>query len=196
MDVTCEQLNAFLNGDLAPVDARRFEGHASVCAECRDAIDEQRWIDGLLCSPERTALESPRPAMVGEIESALSQSKQWAGVLAYGLAAAAVVFLAVGWIVFAGRGAEKVASTNANELKDSPRVVSEDSVSQQVEKLAVDAPPRAVVDGGDDMIVVAIESPYPDVTIVRVYPIYKPDLTTDSSTLPPADDVFHWSESL
>jgi hypothetical protein len=196
MDVSCEQLDVYLNGDLCPEDAQRFAKHTNACLACREAVTEQSWMDGLLRSPERMSLESPRASIVGEIESAFAPSKQRAGVLAYGLAAAAAVFLAVGWIVFADRGLEKVVSTNGKESNDLPNVVSENSMSQQVETLAVGAPPRAVVDGGDDMIVVPIESPYPDVTIVRMYPIYKPDLTANSSMPQPSADEIPWAESL
>jgi len=59
----CMLIDQYLVGDLAQDAAARFERHVAGCAECREAIDEQRWIDGLLQSPEAEALETA-PATV------------------------------------------------------------------------------------------------------------------------------------
>ena len=46
----CPLLDAYLDGEL-PTDQREaFNAHLDQCAACREAIEEQRWIDGLLQS--------------------------------------------------------------------------------------------------------------------------------------------------
>jgi hypothetical protein len=175
---------------------QQFEVHFDGCLACRQAIDETGWIDGLLRSPERIALESPRPALVVEVESAFARSRQRAGLLTYGLAAAAAVLLAVGWIVFADHEREKVVSTDVIELNELPKPVSDSRTSDENEQVLAGNTPPVIVDGGADMLVVPIESPFPDVTIVRMYPIYKPDLGENSSATTSADDVLIWPESL
>jgi hypothetical protein len=60
----------------------------------------------------------------------------------------------------------------------------------QPNELVAAIPPRAVVIGGSDMIAVPIESPYPDITIVRMYPVYQPAFAAHFDEIPPrADDV-------
>ena len=43
----CNKLDAYLTDDLSVDDVAGFESHLEACAECRDAIDEQKWIDNL-----------------------------------------------------------------------------------------------------------------------------------------------------
>jgi anti-sigma factor RsiW len=183
MDVTCEQLDAYLNGDLSPADARCFEAHLNVCAACCEAIDEQGWIDGLLRSPERMALESPRTAIVGEIESAFAKSKQRARALVCGLAAAAAVFLAVGWILFAedpelyDGDHTSVAQVQSTALED-------------VIETATDLRPRTIVTTGPESIAVPIESPYSDIVIVRIYPTFQAEV--EVATIDSMSDDSYW----
>ena len=54
----CENLDAFLADDLSPSEVSRFTAHLHECASCRDAVDQQGWIDGLLSSPILTELEA------------------------------------------------------------------------------------------------------------------------------------------
>lgn len=180
----CEQLDDFLAGALPADVVTRFAGHMQSCTDCRAAIDEQRWIDGLLRSPVHAEIEPPPAELVTAIQTTLTKSRQRAGVFAVGFAAAAVLFVAVGWVVFnGGERAESVrpASVDVAEVRDAIEV--------EQEEVAV-APPRAIVDGGPDMIVVPLESPYPDVTIVRMYPVYQPTFAAHSGVTPQrADDV-------
>jgi len=187
MNQACEQLDDYLAGELAAGDVARFEAHCATCAECRAGVDEQRWIDGLLQSPVRVELESASPAFVKTIESAIEKSSQRAGVFSVGLAAAAVLLVAVGVAVLASGERPELAGQKAVPSNDAARVQSPSLVK---------ASPKATVDGGDDMLVVPIESPYPDVTIVRMYPIYKPQLAANMSDPQPAGDTFLWPESL
>lgn len=56
--VTCDYLDAFLDGDLPTGSAKDFAAHLNSCAACREAVDEQAWIDSLLQSDAAAALES------------------------------------------------------------------------------------------------------------------------------------------
>ena len=56
----CEQLEAYLVGDLSNAEFAEFEAHLSSCGECRGAVDQQRWMDRLLRSPDRVAMERHR----------------------------------------------------------------------------------------------------------------------------------------
>jgi anti-sigma factor RsiW len=155
MQSDCDHLDDFLSGDLPDSKAGRFTAHLASCEHCRAEVDEERWIERLLQSSERLELESPSPALLEDIRSTLTKSRQHAGVLAYGLAAA-VVLITAGWIALSGRTASKV--------QDEP--VADISSPLQFA--------RAVV-SGENMIVVPIAYGDPDVTVVRLFPTYPPD---------------------
>jgi predicted anti-sigma-YlaC factor YlaD len=93
----CNQLDAYLTDDLSVDDARRFESHLKECSTCREAIDEQNWIDNLLRSPVRTQIERAPATIRDSFRSSLSGRRRVLQV-ACGLAAAAVLVVAVGWL--------------------------------------------------------------------------------------------------
>ncbi|RKG77939.1 zf-HC2 domain-containing protein, partial [Corallococcus exercitus] len=41
MSVSCEQLAAFVDGELAPEEAEAFQAHLADCAECQAALEDQ-----------------------------------------------------------------------------------------------------------------------------------------------------------
>jgi anti-sigma factor RsiW len=187
IDHLCHQLDVYLAGELAANAAAPFEAHCTSCGECRAAIDEQRWIDGLLRSTVRVELECASPKLAKTIAATLDKSSQRAGMFTVGFAAAAVLLVAVGWAALTSR--------ERRELTEQHVVPSTNILNVESPAVVV-APPRATVDGGPDMLVVPIESPYPDVTIVRMYPIYKPELTANISVPQRAGDALSWPESL
>ena len=94
----CNKLDAYLADDLSVDDARRFESHLEACSACREAIDEQNWIDSLLQSPARIQIERTPAAILDSFHSSLSQRRHRVWQTACGLAAAAVLVVAVGWL--------------------------------------------------------------------------------------------------
>lgn len=172
----CEKLDTYLSGELAPDDNASFERHLAACSVCREAIDEQRWIDGLLRSPVLRETESPEPTLALSICEAVARQRRRRLVLSGAAAAAAVVFMVVGWVLRLEREALQGGNTAAR--------VSEKSVTP------------AVFIGSDDLIVVPVESRHPNVTVVRVYPVYQPNNIVRSSAefLPNVDDLDSDSE--
>lgn len=186
MDSACGNLDDYLAGDLPASEAERFSAHAESCAECRAAVDEQRWIDGLLTSPVRAELESASPKLVQSIEAAVAKSSQRARMFTVGLAAAAACLLAVGWTALMSRKQSDVMHLNADSVIE---------IVQPEPTAVVDSPPRAIVDGGADMLVVPIESPYPQVTIVRVYATFQLERAELADASPfPADEPDEFDE--
>jgi anti-sigma factor RsiW len=163
-ETKCDRVDAFLGGELSIAEAEAFNAHAESCSACRAAIDEQRWIDGLLTSAIRVESDRPNTELIEEIRASLSAARQRAGVLTWGLAAAAVL-LAVGWGVLFRQPPSDAVSTNL------PKIATHDRSFD----LAPQSAPRAIVTGGPDTLVMPLESRWPDVTIVRVYPAYQPE---------------------
>jgi anti-sigma factor RsiW len=60
----CEQLDDYLDGELAEADARAFERHAARCGVCERAIRQSNGLSRLLASAYRTSLyeETAAPA--------------------------------------------------------------------------------------------------------------------------------------
>lgn len=161
----CHNLDAFLDGELAPGESARFAAHLAQCPTCREAVDEQQWIDGLLRAPAIAQLNTPPSALVETFRGALARRIQFTRLAAGGLAVAAMLLIAAGWTAMKNRQA------------DGPRdadVAAVVVVSEEEFEPAPALQPATFV-GGPDVIVVPIVSKHPDVTIVRVYPTYQPD---------------------
>jgi predicted anti-sigma-YlaC factor YlaD len=154
--VGCEQLDGFLLGDLPAGAAAAFGEHLASCAQCREAVDQQRWIDGLLGSPDCLSLEEPRGGLLAALATTIARQRRrqhrqrrWIA----GTAAAAVLLVVVG----------EMRTFNRHEPRESESVVATE----------VSLAPAVFV-GGDDTIAVPVASPDPSVTVVRVYPTYRP----------------------
>jgi anti-sigma factor RsiW len=161
----CHNLDAYLDGELAPGDAAHFAAHLATCPTCREAVDEQLWIDGLLRTPATTQLEIPSLALVQSFRDALARRihiRPWA---AWG-AAAAVLIVAIGWTVKLNRQADVLPDTS---------FASAEIVTPEAQE------PTATFVAGPNVIAVPVASHSPEVTIVRVYPIYEPDYAAQVS---------------
>src|SRR3954471_7388085 len=94
----CKQLDAYLADDL-PADAVAcFESHLMLCAECREAIDEQKWIDGLLQSPVRVQIERTPATTLELIRTSIANRNRRTIRAVFALATAAVLLIGLGWI--------------------------------------------------------------------------------------------------
>jgi anti-sigma factor RsiW len=169
----CDNLDAFLLGDLGGDEAARFEQHVTTCAACRGAIDEQRWLDGLLRSPVRAELEPPPDALVESIRDSVTRRRKQRRLLAYGLAVAAGLVVAAGWTLWAGQRHGNPIGQIAETAGGSPAARPQppgQSQPREAEHMA-----KAIVVGGKNTIAVPVESHYPNVTVVRMYPVYQPN---------------------
>ena len=161
----CEQLDSFLDDELDTLAAARFQVHLRECSVCREAIQEQRWIDGLLRSPAGVRAESAPPTILESLRSTVTQRRQYVRLVACGLAAAAVPLIAAGWI----------ATLNRRAGSDSHKAATHVAIAPTSD-IRTAAAPQAIFSSGD-AIVVPLESPAADVSIVQLYP------TTDTELL-------------
>jgi len=154
----CNNLDAYLEEDPTIDGVARFESHLDECATCREAIDEQRWIDSLLQSPARLQIEGTPITIVDSIRSSVAHCDRRLLRAAYSFAAAAVLLIGVGWIALDYR----VKHPKASAIQDVA-VVEATRVSVPVQPLATFVPTT-------DAIVLPLESLSTDVTAVQVYP--------------------------
>ncbi len=147
----CQQLDAHLNGALPKHEATRFTAHLTACEPCRAAVEQQAWLEGLL--RDSATAEAVPAGVTLAIDRVIVRTRRHR-LLACGFAAAAVLLLAFN-IDFA-------AHTKLNEVTSH--------TTQHTPPTTPVATPVATFVGSDDMIVVPHDSPYPNVTIVEVYP--------------------------
>ena len=147
----CERLEAYLDGDSSKQDDEQFATHLANCAACRSAVEQQQWLDNILRNSV-SATTTPAEALAG-IDRAITRTRRitrrrrrrLAGSLA-ALTAAASLLVAV------SLRQPQHATTSNSQLT------------------TLDSQPVATFVGSDDMIVIQHESPYPNVTIVEVFP--------------------------
>ncbi len=147
----CQQLEAHLNGDLPHHEATQFTAHLTSCELCHTAIAQQQWLEGLLRGS--ATAEAVPAGLYSTIDQAITRTRH-RRQFAYGFAAmtaAAALFLAF--------GIDSTRQPRPNEVSLSPATRHQPLTT-----------PVATFIGSDDMIVVTHDSPYPNVTIVEVYP--------------------------
>lgn len=180
----CGQLDDYLDGELAAGVMRAFEEHLEWCASCRRSVAESLALSGLLqrafaveqgdssLPPEEDLIElaqstcvSPRRSRQVRLRS-LSESfrRAAAGVVAV----AAMLLLWAAALFFAGKS-------------DAPQpraagTVTDKSMHRSLEADALRQQRRAIVHVANELDSVAIPMPstHENVTIVWIYPAYKP----------------------
>jgi anti-sigma factor RsiW len=162
MSHECDQLDAYLADDLSCDDHARFETHLSQCEACREAIDQQRWIDAMLCSPLRMQLEPVPTNLVQRPVTATPPRGRRVLIAACGLVSAAAVLIALSWSLL-----NRQAMNNPNQTSNTHSTAKSSPAH-------VERPPVATFVGGPDVIAVPIASRAPNVTIVQIYPTYQP----------------------
>ena len=174
MNDDCENFDAYLADDLPADAAEAFAAHLPECDECREAIDEQQWIDDLLQSPVRLALEPAPPQLAAAMRVAVTKREgRQKRLVAIALATAATIFVAIGWIQLNRQAGNRIvdgASTAGVATGNHPR-------SQ--------ARPRATFVASSNEIAVPVASHHPDVTIVRVYPAFQPRAESQTAAIEP-----------
>jgi hypothetical protein len=145
-----------------------------------------------LRSPLGAEVESPPEWILVRTSTRIARQRRQTRLIACGLAAAAVLVIAVGWTLKLNRQASVPVDTN---LAD----VTRDANSQQSpsDTMADQSAPsllrRATFVGGPEVLVVPVESRHPNVTVVRIYPAYVPDHAAQANAeLPAAADESVW----
>jgi hypothetical protein len=168
VNLECENLDAYLADALSPEAASQFVRHLDACDECRHAMDEQRWIDGMLRSEVGTSIERAPVSLVESLrEAAVVQRRRNTHFVACGLAAvAAAIVIAVGWTFMFNRQAERIAASVG--AAQSAGQTAETGVRSTAASASVR--PKAVFVGTGEAIAVPIESSDDNVTVVQIYP--------------------------
>lgn len=158
----CENLDAYLADELPACAAQRFAAHVESCEICRESVHQQQWIDGLLRAPALAELELPAREFTNSLKSTLAQSRQRAGLVACVFAAAAALLITLGWAVSVLRNADVALEQSSGHGNQDANIAAPAT--------NIVAAPRATVIGDANTFVVPVESPLPNVTIVRIYP--------------------------
>jgi anti-sigma factor RsiW len=189
MGSECDKLDAFLLSDLGGDDAARFERHLETCTACREAIDQERWLDELLRSPARVELEPAPDALRHSIRTSVSRHRRQRRLVAGVLAVAVALAVAAGWTLWAGRPSPSPSLTGRGNTELAAQSEPSQSSGEYITK--------AVVIGDENTIMVPVESRYPNVTVVRVYSEYRPKHVAQAPPGQPADgDGFDLPQSI
>jgi len=168
----CHRLDDFLDGAISPHEDAAFHDHMESCAACREAVDEQRWIDSLLTSDEAAVLEALPPSRT----IALPRGGRRHLIAAAAAAAVLVAVTASFLFHLAGRrGLGEGRPTAASHLP--PKPTAPDAAEPPSLQISVDhpspSPPisssASFVSAGS-AIAVPLASGDPQVTIVQLYP--------------------------
>jgi hypothetical protein len=187
MSAECKNFDAFLDGELSPDDCARYEAHLHVCENCREAINQQPWIDSLLTSPARLELEPVSAALYRSVRNSIARRRQ-TRLVACGIAAAAMLVVAVGWSAVLNRQA-KIAAVN--QIVENVAPEDEPAPSRSLRGSGIVQAPRATFVTGPDSLAVPVASRHPDVTIVRVYPTYQSSTTSPAASVESDADYFN-----
>jgi len=189
MNDECYNLDDYLAGDLDSDAADRFHAHLRHCEACREAETQQRWIDGLLTSPERLQLEpAPRSLIETLTKSpthAPSARRRYAAAI---LAVAAVLFVASGLIMLNRDTIDGTQSTADVAAPTGELPTAKNDVQPETGSTFI---------ADSNAIAVPVDSHRPGVTIVRVYPTFQPRIETQTASLEPtysADLSNFWTE--
>jgi len=181
----CDKLDDYLAGGLNQNAEAEFVRHIEECEVCREAVDQQRWIDGLLQSS--LALEPAPDAIVNALlATPVRQSLLTRRIVAAVMATAAAILVATGW-VWLNRQAEDGTNSVA---------ISGPANGEQVNAGRNETAATFVSDS--NAIAVPVESRHHGVTIVRVYPTFQPRVDPQTLALQPtastadANDI--WSD--
>ena len=100
MNEYCSNLDSYLLGELSPADEVAFAEHIDSCEECREAVEEQQWIDDLLEASTRLESEVPPPRIVSELRVSVARRESFRRrAVGIALATAAALLIATTWLL-------------------------------------------------------------------------------------------------
>jgi anti-sigma factor RsiW len=164
----CEQLDDYLVDSLSKSQRRAFEDHLVQCQDCQRQIERQRRIDGLLAQGS-SGLEPVPPSLFHSFERQLRLNRRRALRLAWGLSAAATVLLLVGiWAINRRMPAPLVDGTKGTDQ------IAENLMPPSPVAARSNQPVRVTLADPSAAILLPVETETPNVSIVWVYPTYRP----------------------
>lgn len=148
----CEQLEGYLDGELAPFVALSFARHLDTCAACREAVALDKQLDGLLA---QVRPQAPR-GLTARIARSAPVDRVRPAALRTGLIAAAVGLLALGlWWSTRNEAAFSNLPTDGD-------TIAEDKMESQPVQISFASDAK--------VIAVPVKTKNPGVTVVWVYP--------------------------
>ncbi len=100
MNEYCSNLDNYLLGELSPADEAAFAEHIDSCEECREAVEEQQWIDDLLQASSRLESEVPPPHIASELRVVVARRESFRRrAVGIALATAAALLIATTWLL-------------------------------------------------------------------------------------------------
>ena len=162
----CESIEGYLGKWLSEEESAQFEAHLANCPDCRQFVEGQQRLEGLLTRANSECVSVP-PTLIDRIEHRLRQARRLrAAGWAAGLAAAGVLTCA-----FAARFIFQRLPDAKSVL---PPVMAH--LSQPPQPTRESRPPVEVTFGpSSDVIAVPHKTDNPAVTIIWVYPTIKMD---------------------
>jgi hypothetical protein len=177
-DTLCSRFDDYLNGDLSSSDRARFHQHLDKCQSCREAVDQQQWIDNLLRSDEAAAIDASPPTTLRMRRP--SRRRIVAAVLAASVAAAlAAPFIPLLHRKGLGDGRPEVASlpspqSSAQTAIDAspppPATIADPSPSSSLQGTEIADKPIATFASNGNAIAVPLDGEDTEVTVVRLVP--------------------------
>jgi predicted anti-sigma-YlaC factor YlaD len=172
----CELVDDYLDGDLPTGEVVRLKQHIEQCEGCRNAIEEQQWIDGFLRSPEAVEAEKTPADVLQKVAAGMyaARRRRILRRSLVGAAAAAVIGAIAFWQLAAERTPQRIAapgsaggSTYQSDIKlaATPRQSRGLKKDVQVHELAA-----ASFIPSNDAIAVPVASDDDEVSIVQLYP--------------------------
>jgi hypothetical protein len=178
MSSVCDNLDDYLACALTGDAAAHFGSHLRTCEACREAAEQQQWIDSLLTSPDRMELEPTPRALVETVSKPASRpwfmQSRYVGVM---VAAAAAVLVATGLVLL---NREMIEGTRSTAEAAAPSNGTQTAKNEEQRETGA----TFVVDS--NAIAVPIESHRPGVTVVRVYPTFRPQVDSRTAALEPS----------
>jgi anti-sigma factor RsiW len=178
MNDLCNNLDDYLSGNLAEDEATAFSEHQRECGECREAVEQQQWINNLLQSPLVRELEPAPSVRILALRSRDQLSRRSSRALAATLSVAAAVVVAIGWTALHDHTLAP-ADQHATGRPSG-------AIDQQHAKPG----PRAWFVASSGSITVPLESRSSDVTVVRVYPAFQPQFDDATAAVQPEAATF------
>ena len=165
----CERLDAFLGGDLSQSAESAFAAHLDQCAACREAVDQQAWIEGLLRSREAAELEAAPAVRAFPLHERRRPTRRRL------TAAAAAVLVAASMFFFlnsrrAELGEGPPAPPSHSEAPTAMANAERPSPSTPLHEQQLAEPPVATFVSTGPAIALPSASRSPNVTVVTLYP--------------------------
>jgi len=162
MTTDCHKLDDYLLNELPPDAAASFALHLTICNECRDAVEQQRWIDDLLAANVREDIEPVPVELQSSVRRSLPQRQAQLVRVAYAIAAT-VACVAICWT------AMRNISRRDGLEKGNPVLVTKHGAKATFQALKLSQPAATFVES-TDVIAIPIASGSDNVTVVQLFP--------------------------